>query len=398
LNLQQERRYAERLETRLVEFCGLLRDARLLVTPSETIDVMGAVSMTGVSDERTFHDALRTCLVKSPEDFETFEREFKRFWHSGRHGATVPDWASRSRESRRRAASDARQASSEKGSVPRAVAGDRSGFPSETQRTVLANFSTVERTQRKSFDQLDAREVPSVRRALRRMTRRLATSRGRRFVASRKGRPDLGRTFRSAVGKGELLGVEREDRVVSRVRLVVLCDISGSMDGHSNMLVKVLHQVSNRIPGSRVFVFSTRLRELGGHLKGRSLRSAADEISKNVEIWSSGTRIGSALESLLKGYSRYLGPRTVVLVISDGWELGELDLLRDRIGEVRRRVSKIVWVNPLADDPEFEPAAAGMKAVLPSIDFLGGLGIFTRPGEFVRVFGKSIGPTSRRAA
>ncbi|MDA4123402.1 MAG: VWA domain-containing protein [Thaumarchaeota archaeon] len=389
---QEGRRYAERLETKLVEFCRLLRDAKLSVTPSETIDAVRAVGQAGFSDEQVFHDALRICVVKRSEDFETFEKEFRSYWQSGRKRAITADWASKGRRSRRRRADESRRASLEKGVATRAVSGSSSGGTNETRRAALGVFSPLERTQRKSFDGLGTKEVPSVRRALKRMTRRLATNRGRRSIASRGGRIDLGRTFRSALGRGELLTVERENRIVSRIRLVVLCDISGSMDGHSDRLVKILHQSANRIPASKVFVFSTRLSEIGDHLKGRSLRSAASEVSRNVEIWSSGTRIGSALERLLDGYSRYLGSHTVLLIISDGWELGELDLLTDRMREVRRRVSKVVWVNPLADSPGFEPAAAGMKAALPNIDFLGGLDIFTRPREFERVFGKAIGP------
>ena len=386
------RSIARVLETRVVGFCRQLREAGLMVTTSEVIDVMSALEATGVGEERVFHDSLATCLVKRPDEIAVFEAEYARFWRERAKSRGVGREKGRSSIPTPRAGSIVIPPQPDRGLAPRLAPGADEGRD-ESAPVVIARFSPVERKQTKIFD-LDMKEVAHMRRALRRMRRRLATVRGRTPAASRRGRPDLGRTLRSAVGRGELLKIEREERTLSKMRLLVLCDISGSMDAHSDRLVKLLHVAANSGPSSRVFVFSTGLRDLSKHLRGRSLVSAAGEITQNVEIWSSGTRIGSALQRLLREHAAFLSPRTVLLVVSDGWELGDLELLGDCMREIRRRVSKVVWVNPLADHPDFEPETAGMKVVLPFVDHLGGLELLVHPREFERVFGKLIGPES----
>ena len=145
-------------------------------------------------------------------------------------------------------------------------------------------------------------------------------------------------------------------------------DVSGSMDFHSTRLLKVLHLAQNTVPDARVFAFSTGLTRMERYLRGRSLRNAAREVSRNVEIWSSGTRIGAALGRLLREYSADLRADTVVVIISDGWEVGELEVLDENLAKMRRRVSKIVWLNPLADDPGYLPKTLGMQTALPYVD------------------------------
>ncbi|MDA4114319.1 MAG: VWA domain-containing protein [Thaumarchaeota archaeon] len=374
---------AASLDQRIVAFCRILREASLPVTPAETIDAVSAVQAAGILDERTFHHALRTCLSKRPGDMEAFEREYARFWKEEDPALSAGEERREEelpQETRSKAAGARTPAQVPSGIQRRSAGGE-----------FFAIFSSVERTQRKDFA-LDMSEVQMIGRSWRRLRRRLATVKGGRYARSSRGTPELGRTLRQAIGGRELVKLELEDRSISRVRLVVLCDISGSMERHSPRLLKMLHQAANKVPHSRVFAFSTRLLDLSDVLSGTSLLQATRAVSDKVEVWGSGTRIGEALHELLTEHHRYLGPRTVLVIVSDGWELGDLEVLRSSMMRLRSRVSRVVWFNPLADDPEFEPSAAGMRTVVPYLDFLGGLETFSSPREFEKVFGKSIGP------
>jgi uncharacterized protein with von Willebrand factor type A (vWA) domain len=167
------------------------------------------------------------------------------------------------------------------------------------------------------------------------------------------------------------------------------------MDAHATRLLKILHLAQNTLPETRVFAFSTRLTKLEPYLRGRSLWNAAAEVSRGVEIWSSGTRIGEALGRLLHEYPTILRGDTVVVIISDGWEVGDLEVLERNLGRIRARVSRLVWLNPLADDPGYLPKTLGMQMALPYIDLFSGINILSNRKEFTRIVGRSIGPMRR---
>ncbi len=264
-------------------------------------------------------------------------------------------------------------------------------------KQLLAFYSHAETLGRKSFKNSDSEYSSPLKRSLKRFARRVATRPGRRFASSDAGEVDFRKTFRAALSTGgQFVGLERRRRKISKSNIVLLCDISGSMDSHSDQLLKLLYYSCSASRRTEVFAFSTRLVRLNRYLEGRSLRSASQLISEHVNFWSSGTRIGSALGTLLTQYPGSLRSSTVLAIISDGWELDDLEILEANLRLIRRRVNRIVWLNPLADNPGYEPLTAGMKTALPYIDIFAGLKIFMDRREFERVFGKSIAPLFQR--
>ncbi|MDG7022421.1 MAG: VWA domain-containing protein [Nitrososphaerota archaeon] len=386
---------AAHLLGRLVQFSSFLRESGLEVTTTETLDAVSSVLLVDMADRSLFYRAMRAALVKRSEDYALFDRAFERFW-TGRSidsptgrltPMTEPNPSARfvnpARGSRIRA----------QRTKPAGVGSPLGTEAGDMRQQLLAFYSPAETLGKKTFRNSGAEYSSLLKRNLKKFSRRVATRPGRRLVPSESGEVDLRRTFRAGRGTGgQFLGLERRRRKISKSSIVLLCDISGSMDSHSDQLMRLLHLCCNTSLRTEVFAFSTRLVRLNRFLEGRSLLSASQLVSENVNFWSSGTRIGSALGTLLSHYSGSLRSSTVLVVISDGWELDDLEVLDANLRSVRRRVKRVIWLNPLADNPGYEPLAAGIKTAMPYIDVFAGLKIFTDRREFERVLGKSIAP------
>ena len=382
---------------RLVQFSAFLRDNGLGVTTAETLDAVSSLLLIDMTNTRLFYRAMRAALVKRSEDYALFERAFERFWMrrsiDSPTGRLSP--VTESKPSAKRVNINPAEASrvTAQQTAPTGMSSPLSADVGDMKRQLLSFYSPAETLGKKAFSNFGAEYSSPLRRSLKRFSRRVATRPGRRLISSESGEVDLRRTFRAGLGTGgEFLGLERRRRKISKSNIVVLCDISGSMDAHSDQLLRLLYLCCNTSLRTEVFAFSTRLVRLNRYLEGRSLLSAAKIVSENVKFWSSGTRIGSALGTVLSHYSGSLRSSTVLVIISDGWELDDLEVLEANLRSIRRRVKRTVWLNPLADNPGYEPLTAGMKTAMPYIDVFAGLKIFTDRREFERVLGKSIAP------
>ena len=208
---------------------------------------------------------------------------------------------------------------------------------------------------------------------LARLSLRLATSRSRRLVPTRgRGRIDLRRSFRAAVSTdGEFLRLARRARAVEEPRLVVLCDTSGSMDVHVRFLLAFVLALKQIARTTEVFAFNTSLVRLTPFLLPGKIGHTLDRLAADVPGWSGGTRIGESLMEFVRAYSQtFLTPRTVVVIVSDGLDRGDTTLVAGAMRAIRSRARRIVWLNPLAGDPRYEPTARAMQAALPFVDRL----------------------------
>ncbi|MFW6193583.1 MAG: vWA domain-containing protein, partial [Gemmatimonadota bacterium] len=180
---------------------------------------------------------------------------------------------------------------------------------------------------------------------------------------------DLRRSLRQAVRHdGEILRPARRRRRVERPRIVLLLDVSGSMERYSRFLLRFL-LAAGRDRDVETFVFGTRLTRLTRRLRGSRPERALDDLSRWVPDWSGGTRIGACLGRFLERHGRtLLGQKTVVVILSDGLDRGEVDDLEHAMRGIRRRARKVIWLNPLMATRGYEPEARGMKAALPHVD------------------------------
>jgi len=194
--------------------------------------------------------------------------------------------------------------------------------------------------------------------------------RTRRWVAGRGARIDLRRALARAVRTGgDVFVLPRRIRRTRPRPLVLLCDISGSMERYSRMLLHFTHALGRRHYRIEAFLFSTHLTRITPALRAHRLEAAIGDIARTVPGWSGGTRIGDSLRELHQRWRRRVmhgGP--VVLLISDGWDRGDPDILRDQIARLQRSCHRLIWLNPLLGTTDYAPLTRGLQAALPYVD------------------------------
>jgi len=350
-----------------------LREEGVPCTVLESLAAGHALDQLDLSDPLDVYFGLRSVFTSSREHEPAFDQCFWALWEGGRTDSRAG--TRRETAPTRRTAAGSRGAASASAVIEglRRAGGEPEPLEDardETPKTVGASYSAAERLVQRSFGRMDERELRQVDRVFDRIMLQLATRRSRRYEPDRrKGRLDLRRSFRSAVGHdGELLRLARQRRKVERPRVVLLCDVSGSMERYSRFLLRFL-LAAGRERDVESFVFSTRLTRLTPWLSASRPDDALDQLGTRVHDWSGGTRIGECLDDFVRRYGRsLLSSKTVVVILSDGLDRGEVDLLEDAMAAVQRKARKVVWLNPLLESTEYEPTARGMRAALPHID------------------------------
>ncbi len=321
----------------LLAFAGVLRAAGVSVPTSGVVDALRALEVVDLARRDQVYLALRTVLVSRSEEQGVFERCFRAFFD----GLDLP------------------AAIAEEEPLPAAA--------EEAAALELPGGSERERLMERDFSSFAPEELDTIARLAVLIARRLARRMSRRRKpAKRGGALDLRRSMRANVLKGELIELRRLARRRRKPSLVLLCDVSGSMDLYSRFLLQFLFALQNAFGRVETFTFATRLTHVSALLRGNSYRLALRRLAE-VRDWSGGTRIGEALRDFNAGWSLLVDRRTIVLILSDGWDTGDPELLADEMLALKRRAARVVWLNPLLGDPGYEPLNRGMAAALPFV-------------------------------
>ncbi len=355
----------------IVLFGRLLRVGSLDVTPTQLRDWVAALELVDLARKRDVKAAARAVLVSRRRDLPWFDKAFELFWQA-RDPRQLEQlelglMIQRRTERTKRAA------------IRKLALNDNEGDGSkETDRTAqTALYSAREALRRKDFAQLEGDELDEIKQLMTSMRWELETRRTRRLKPSSGGhRLDLRRTLRRNLAHGgeliDLVGRERRHR---RRPLVLLCDTSGSMEPYSRLLLHFIYAVSHprsADPGiSRVeaFAFGTRLTRLTRELAARDVDRALQAAAHRIEDWGGGTRTGDALREFNFNWSRrLLGQGAAVLIISDGWDRGDIALLGQEMERLHRSCHRLIWLNPLLGSPNYQPLTRGIVAALPHID------------------------------
>jgi hypothetical protein len=351
------------LGSAMVRFAALLRRQGLPVTPLQVTDAVRALELLDLADRTEVYVGLRAVFVGRPEDVPAFDRVFDAFWRVvGETDAigealmpTLPaEAAGPEKESPRETlALDAwGDADAEESDEPLGVPA------ASTQESVTGqDFATF------APDQLDAVYRLTVQIA-RRLARRISR---RRRPSARRGRLDLRRTLRANVTRGDLIDLRYRRRKRRKVRLVLLCDVSGSMDLYSRFLLQFLFALQSVFARVETFTFSVHLTRVTEYLRGRSYREVLRRLTA-VRDWSGGTRIGESLAEFNRQWGRLVDRQTIVILLSDGWDTGDPELLAGELLRIKRRAGRVIWLNPLLGNPSYEPLTRGMAAALPLVD------------------------------
>jgi uncharacterized protein with von Willebrand factor type A (vWA) domain len=347
----------------LLVFGRLLRREGIDVHPGRVLDVVDALGHVSLAARDEVYHACRALLVHRHEQFGMFDRVFDAFWRHHLHSGVRID-AALNPPRMSAGAIEAVLVLEEASGAARdseANAAPQRGVKIWSDRGGVAD---------KDFAALTPDEMAEARKALSRLVWDPGMRRTRRWIRGRGARIDLRRAIAGSLRSGgDVVTLPRRTRRLRRRPLVLLCDISGSMERYSRMLLHFAHALRSRHLRVEAFLFSIRLTRITRQLSVRRPDEAMAAVSRSVPDWSGGTRIGGAIKEFHRKWGRrVLNGGPIVLLISDGWDRGDPEVLRAQIARLQRRCYRLVWLNPLIGTAGYSPLTRGLEAALPYVD------------------------------
>jgi uncharacterized protein with von Willebrand factor type A (vWA) domain len=344
-----------------VAFGRVLRGAGLRVGTDRLVEFARALEELDAGRRDDVYWAGRITLVSRPEEMETYDRAFELFWDKGASAKVRPTPKVRL-------------------SVPQPETSvmppkERAEKDERGEEAVRLRYSPVEVLKAKDFALYSPEEFAELQRLLADLRLSGALRRSRRLEPAHRGRHDPRRTLRSALRTGGEPMRHRFRRARSQPRRVVLlCDISGSMAAYSRALLRFMHVGVTSGERLEAFVLGTRLTRITRELATRDPDQALRQAAGAVKDISGGTRLGDTMREFVDRWGqRGMARGAVVVILSDGWDRGDVNVLAEQMQRLSRLAYKVIWVNPLKSAPGYQPLAAGMAAALPHVDvFLSG--------------------------
>ena len=386
------------LTENIMHFARVLRKAGLPVGPGQVLDAIRAVMAVGLSNRNDFYWTLHAVFVKHRTQLDVFDQAFHIFWKN-------PEILERMMQLILPDISDPNAASPDTEEISRRVAEALSsgmGDQPEPQEEEEIEFdatltwSANEVLGEKDFEKMSADEIRDAIAAVHRMKLPLNEVPTRRFKQSNAGtRVDMRRSMRAALRSGtDFIPLMKRKRRMRRPPLVVICDISGSMERYSRMLLHFMHTVTNDRDRVHTFLFGTRLTNVTRYLRYKDVDEALEKVSEAAEDWSGGTRIGHCLEDFNKFWSRrVLTQGAIVVLISDGLDRDEGDGLTLEMERLHMSCRRLIWLNPLLRYDGFEPKSIGIKAMLPHVDIFKTIHNLNNLNDLTRVLSTEINGT-----
>ncbi|MFH1351582.1 MAG: VWA domain-containing protein [Pseudomonadota bacterium] len=354
------------LTKRLILFSSFLKDHGFKVFSSSMLDSLKGLEVIDFSNREDFFYVLRANLVTTDAEWELFGELFEQFWQGIEDGESEEEEDTLEREEK-----------DDGDLVPEfqlemSHHQGPSGAPPEKEAMEAATYSPVSSLERKNLAQVDKKDIQYALLVLKSIISPFRISLTRRYKRSRRPEDlDFRRILKKSL-KTEGIPFEifyRKKRKRLK-RLVVLADVSGSMDRYARFVMPFIMGLKGVGSKADLFVFSTTLTPLSSILRRFTFDGALEKISREVTDWSGGTRIGYSLHQFNQRYGeRLINKRTIVVIMSDGWDLGGRELLKREMEILSIGAHSVIWLNPLAGDPEYRPICQGMQTSLPYIDY-----------------------------
>jgi hypothetical protein len=355
----------------LMAFARALKQLGVKVSLSQVLDAASAVEHVDLAEKSDFRALLRANMISQKEDFPAFDMLFDCFWRElsyERMPMETMEIEGTPTES------DAPQGGDEEGGLDEATAetlGKEDLQLENLDEFSVPTYSPQELMNRKDFSEMGVEESRAIARAILLIATKIATQISRRKKLGRKGNTVDPRWSmrRSMKYGGEIIDLVHRKKRIKKTKVVLLCDVSGSMDCYSRFLIQFMYGLQNELWGVETFVFSTSLSRITHLIRTKDIVNALEKISGSILGWSGGTNIGRSLHTFNRDFApSMVTHRTVVVIISDGWDRGDVSLLEREMQDLKRRCKKIIWLNPLLASENYEPLCKGMQAALPYLD------------------------------
>jgi uncharacterized protein with von Willebrand factor type A (vWA) domain len=355
------------LPEHVLAFGYLLREMGIAVSPGQMVDLVGALEHISLANREDFKAAMRCMLILRHEDLPLFDMAFEFFWRKAAGNDLETELMQMVIPQVKVPRKQLRLPKRPPPEQPPEAEQEQEREEIELQLT----FSRDEALHHKDFGQFSWEEVQACKDLMRQMRWKVKERPTRRRKPARIGRTlDFRRTLRQNMRYGgEPVELAWRETQTEPRPLVVICDISGSMERYSRILLQFVHTITADYPHVESFVFGTRLTRITRQLRHRDIDEAVESVTRQVVDWSGGTRIGEAVREFnFRWGRRVLGRGPVVLLISDGWDRGDPEMLSREMDRLQRSCHRLIWLNPLLGSPGYEPLTLGMQAALPYVD------------------------------
>jgi uncharacterized protein with von Willebrand factor type A (vWA) domain len=354
----------------LVLFARLLRSAGVPASPDQVLDLVRALPLLDLRGREEFKDATRASLVTSREQAEIFDRAFDLFWKAwSTEEQLMPEAGEVQKVPPKEDRQDDREQTSKEPEEEEQACGDQG--QQEPQPDAMMTYSAVEVLREQDFAVLSEQELQGVIALIHHIEWQPDLRRSRRKKAAAHGAHlDLRRVLRAGLRYGgETIQLAWQQPKLKRRPVVVVCDVSGSMELYTRVLLQFLYAITHGLEHVETFAFGTRLTHITRPLQQTDINTALQQAACAVNDWGGGTRIGESLKTFNYEWARrVLGHGPTVLIISDGWDRGDLGLLDREIARLQLSCRRLIWLNPLLGAPEYKPLAQGIQTVLPHVD------------------------------
>ncbi len=365
------------LSQEITTFCRLLKQMDINVTTTNQISFCRSLELINIAQRDEFYHTARTNLIANESDRETFDLAFDLFW---KYPRPAPNPLERDEDDTGAPSAD-ESSLQELTDIVKDDGGDftvnewlelNSEENDEQEAGDTIAYSPDDVLTQKDFSKLSPEEIEKAREAIAKFAALLATKLSRRKELAVKGKTiDFRRSWRKNIAYGgEPLTLVHKRRKIKKNKILLLCDVSGSMDCYSKFLIQFIYGMQQEIKEIEVAVFSTRLTNITGLLRRKGVEEGLREMAEVVPDWSGGTKIGESIIGFYREFARsFTADRSIVILISDGWDQGDADVLQRSMEMLNRHAYKLIWLNPLLGSSGYQPVCRGIRTALPYVDY-----------------------------
>jgi len=354
------------LSANLVAFCRHLRQNDFTIGPSEEQDALQAIHLVNPFEST---DNLQLCLqatlCRTPFQLQQFPKLYQNYW---KELDRAVDSKTTDKEDEKAQATQQSQKQPSLQALKSWLYGNKNKETIETATYSDGGFGSA--TEQVGFSSQEMKEVFQL---VQKLVQKIANRRSRRYqITKKKAILDVKKSIRkNIVRNGEIVDILYKKKKKDNIKVVLLCDVSRSMELYSRFFIQFMYAFHSLFSKVETFAFATTLHHISKELNKFSINKSLQEVINKIPDWSGGTKIGASLEQFNNEFGhKYLTSKTLVIVLSDGWDTDEVDLVGENMKLIHRKAMKVLWLNPLAGSGDWQPEVRGMKAALPYVDAL----------------------------